>query len=243
MTKFLKSIKLVAIVVIATSIVSCNKKNKTTTESTDKVVENTSNNKYLEKLSKSNSTLVMVDYLTGFDPGLKTIEKNLYNHNVTALAQIGQIFKLPTVILGDTGSFRGNFYPLLKKYLPDAPQLERHAPSAWTEQSFRDFLKNAGRKKIIIAGISIDNCALQTSLDLLKNGYEVYVVVDASGTDEHLVEQAAMIRLTQAGAVMVTWVSIASEIMGDWQSPEGAAVGKLYQDHSNWNGKLGTIER
>ncbi len=227
-------------------LISCNQEKKSnaglTTESSTTETSK-SDNPYLEKLSKTNSTLVMVDYLTGFDPGLKTIERNLYYHNVTALAQIGSIFKLPTVILGDTGSFRGNFYPLLKKYLPNAPQLERHAPSAWTEQKFRDFLKDTDRKKVIIAGISLDNCVLQTSLDLLRNGYQVYVVVDASGTDEHLVEQAAMMRLTQAGAVMVNWVSIASEIMEDWQTPEGPAVGKLYQDHSSWNGTVKPIER
>lgn len=200
-------------------------------------------NHFTEKLSKTNSVLIMVDYLTGFDPGLRTIEKNLYNHNVTALAKIGQIFKLPTAVLGDTGSFRGNFYPLIDKYLPDAPKIERHAPSAWTEQAFRDFLKNSGRKKVIIAGISLDNCTLLTSLDLLRNGYQVYVVVDASGTDEKLVELAAMMRLTQAGAVMVSWVSMASEIMEDWQSPEGPLVGKLYQEHSSWSGELVTIAR
>lgn len=62
------------------------------------------------------------------------------------------------------------------------------------------------------------------------------MVVDASGSDEKLVEQAAMMRLTQAGAVMTSWVSLASELMGDWQTPEGPAVGKLYQEHSAWGG-------
>lgn len=238
----MKATNLFLTICLTTTLISCNQEKKKT-DGQNAISENKNENPYLEKLSKTNSALVMVDYLTGFDPGLKTIEKNLYIHNVTALAQIGQIFKLPTVILGDEGDFRGQFYPLLKKHLPNAPILARHAPSAWTEQSFRDFLKNSGRKKIIIAGISLDNCTLQTSLDLLKNGYEVYVVVDASGTDEHLVEQAAMMRLTQAGAVMVNWVSIASEIMEDWQSPEGAAIGKLYQDHSTWNGVLKPIER
>ncbi|MBC7936572.1 MAG: isochorismatase family protein [Rhizobacter sp.] len=228
-------------VVLMFIFVSCDENKTSENASTQDTT--VASNKYTEKLSKSNSVLVMVDYLTGFDPGLKTIEKNLYYHNVTALAQIGQIFKLPTAVLGDTGSFRGNFYPLIDKYLPDAPKLSRHAPSAWTEKSFQDFLQKTGRKKIIIAGISLDNCTLLSSLDLLKNGYEVYVVVDASGTDEKLVEQAAMMRLTQAGAVMVSWVTIASEIMGDWETPEGALVGKLYKDHSAWNGQLGPIER
>jgi nicotinamidase-related amidase len=207
-----------------------------------KIIKNP-NNIYWEKLSKNNSALVMVDYLTGFDPGLKTIDKNLYYHNVTALAKIGKIFKLPTVVLGDEGGFRGSFYPLLNKYLPTAPRVGRNAPSAWKEPKFKSFVQSAKRKKIIIAGISIDNCVLQTTLDLLQNGYEVYVVVDCSGSDELLVENAAMMRLTQAGAVMVNWVSIASELIDDWANPEGQEVGQLYQDHSKWNGELKPIDR
>jgi hypothetical protein len=235
----MKMMKMIIGLLAIGTLLSCNdSKQKEAT-----VLANLTANKYTEKLSKTNATLIMVDYLTGFDPGLKTIDRNLYYHNVTALAKIGKIFNLPTAVLGDEGGFRGNFYPLINKYLPNAPKLPRKNPSAWTEKGVRDFLEKANRKKIIIAGISINNCTLQTSLDLLKNGYEVYVVVDASGTDEVLVEQAAMMRLTQAGAVMVTWVSIASEIMEVWETPEGNEVGRLYQEHSAWNGKLKPIER
>jgi nicotinamidase-related amidase len=186
------------------------------------------------KLTPNNSALIMVDYLTGFWPGLRTVDSLTYENNVTALAKIGQIFALPTVVLGDTGSFRGQFYPQMARYLPNAQRVQRHAPSAWKERAFRDALATAGRRKLIIAGISIDNCVLQTSLDLLRAGYEVYVVADASGSDSRLVEDAAMMRLTQAGAVMTSWVSLASELMDDWQNPTGPAVGALYQQHSTW---------
>ena len=198
----------------------------------------TSSNQYLEKLSKTNSVLIMVDYLTGFDTGLRTINRSTYVNNVEAVAKMGAIFKLPTILLGDEGGFRGNFYPFIKKHLPDAKQFGRHTPSAFHSPELVKALEETGRKKLIIGGISIDNCVLQTSLDLLKAGYEVYVIVDASGADEPLVETAAMMRLTQAGAVMVNWVSIASEIMDDWNTPEGPAIGKLYQDHSAWGGFL-----
>jgi nicotinamidase-related amidase len=193
--------------------------------------------RYLEKLTPQNATLIMVDYLTGFWPGLRTVDSVTYENNVTALAKIGQIFKLPTVILGDEGRFRGRFYPQLARHLPAAQRIERHAPSAWKEQAFRDALAKAARPKLIVAGISIDNCVTQTSLDLLRAGYEVYVVVDVSGSDTPLVEQAAMLRLTQAGAVMTNWVSLASELMDDWQRPEGATVGALYKQHSKWGGE------
>ncbi|WP_052732743.1 isochorismatase family protein [Hymenobacter terrenus] len=191
---------------------------------------------YLEKLTPQNSVLVMVDFLTGFDPGLKTIDKSLFNNNVTALTKVGKLFKLPTLVIGDEGGFRGKFYPALAQYLPDAPRIERHTVSAWQEPKFVEAVKKTGRKKLILAGISIDNCTTHLALDALKAGYEVYVVTDCSGSNEKLVEEAAMMRLTQAGAVMTSWVSLGSELLGDWKKPEGATLGQIYQEHSAWGG-------
>ena len=88
-----------------------------------------------------------------------------------------------------------------------------------------------------MAGISTDNCVTQTALDLLKAGYEVYIIVDASGTDSKLVEDAAIARIMQAGAVTTNWGCIASELMGDWQSSAGEKIGALYQEHSQWGGQ------
>ena len=77
---------------------------------------------------------------------------------------------------------------------------------------------------------------MQTALDLLKADYETYIVIDASGTESKLAEDAAIYRLIQAGAVITNWGCIASELMGDWQSAEGEKVGALYQEHSQWGG-------
>jgi hypothetical protein len=62
------------------------------------------------------------------------------------------------------------------------------------------------------------------------------VVVDVCGSDTFLNEQTAMLRLTQAGAVMTNWASIASQIMLDWQTLEGSEIGRLYQENSYWGG-------
>ena len=194
-------------------------------------------NPYHVKLSRDNAVLVMVDHLSGFMPGIQTIAPALFQKNVTAVAKIGKIFKLPTVVLGDEGGFRGNFLPQIRDFLGDAHFVERHTPSAWHVQEFQDTLKSFGRPKVVLAGVSIDNCVELTSLDLLRNGYEVYVVVDASGTTTTQVETAAMMRLTQAGAVMTNWVSLASEIMEDWGTPEGPLIGALYREYSPWGGE------
>ena len=62
---------------------------------------NEERSRYLQKLQPDNCTLIMIDYLTGFDPGIRTIDMDKFQDNVTALASIGKIFDLPTVVLGD----------------------------------------------------------------------------------------------------------------------------------------------
>ncbi|SMG47022.1 Nicotinamidase-related amidase [Marivirga sericea] len=193
-----------------------------------------SQNQYTERLKKEEVTLVMVDFLEGFVPGIRTIDRNMFYANAEALAKVGSIFKLPTIMLGDEGGFRGNFFPKVKENLPNATYIERHTVSAWDEPKFREELERMGNKKIVLGGISIDICTTQLTLDLLNNGYQVYVVVDASGSDTNLNEMAAMLRLTQAGAVMLNWGALASELMKDWATPEGPQVGELYQKYSYW---------
>ena len=192
---------------------------------------------YQSRLTPEDCAIVLVDFLHGFDPGLQTIPTKRWERNVEAFAKLAKLFqpRSPVFVLGDEGGFRGKFYDAIKEQLPDAPRFGRHTPSAMQAEDFRNALEATGRKRIVIGGVSLDLCTMHTSLDMLKAGYEVFVVVDCSGTESELVQTAAMMRLTQAGAVMTNWVSLASELMGDWQTPEGEVVGKLYAE-SAWSG-------
>ena len=193
---------------------------------------------YAEKLSRDNAAVVLVDFLDGFLPGLRTIDHLLLRKNAEALTRLSSLFNLPTLMLGEEGSFRGYFFSEVTDNAHHATRIERHTPSAWDEPTFRDAVAATGRKKIILGGISLDICTLLLTLDLIGAGYEPYVVVDVSGSDTELNQMAAMMRMTQAGAVMVTVGSIASEIMRDWQTPEGKTVGELYQENSYWGRRL-----
>lgn len=194
----------------------------------------TAQGKYTEKLAPDNCTLVMVDFLEGFMPGIRTIDHNLFYANAEALARVSTIFNLPTIMLGDEGGFRGSFFKEVKENLPGAKHIERHAVSAWDVPEFQAEIKRIGRNKIVLGGISLDICTTALTLDLLNAGYMVYVIVDASGSDTKLNELAAMMRLTQAGAVMMNWGMLASELMKDWRTPEGPKVGELYKEYSYW---------
>jgi Isochorismatase family len=193
---------------------------------------------YCEKLTRDNCVVILVDFLDGFLPGLKTINHDLLRKNAEAFARLSKIFNIPTIMLGEEGGFRGKFFPEIVSHADHAIRVERHTPSAWDEPTFREKLAAIGRKKVLLGGISLDICTLQLALDLQGAGYESYVVVDVSGSDTQLNETAALLRMTQAGVVLVSWASVASEIMKDWETPEGPQVGQLYQELSYWGNRL-----
>ena len=193
---------------------------------------------YTEKVTRDNAAVILVDFLDGFLPGLKTIEHGLLRKNAEAFARLSEIFRMPTIMLGEEGGFRGKFFPEVVEHAKHAVPVARHTPSAWDEPKFRGEIERIGRKKLIVGGISLDVCTTLLTLDLLAAGYEFHVVVDVCGSDTHLNEQAAISRLTQAGAVMTNWASLASELMRDWETPEGPQIGQLYQEYSYWGNRL-----
>lgn len=99
-------------------------------------------------------------------------------------------------------------------------------------------MEETARKRWLVGGISLDICTTLLTLDMLAAGFEIFVVVDASGSDSTLVESAAMSRLAQAGATLVSWGTVASELMRDWQTAEGPEVGKLYAELSAWGNRV-----
>jgi nicotinamidase-related amidase len=128
---------------------------------------------YAEKLTRDNAAVILVDFLDGFFPGIKTIDHDLLRRNAEAFARLSKIFDMPTIMLGEEGSFRGEFFPGVVANADHAIRIERHTPSAWDEPNFRKALESIGRKKIILGGISLDICTLQLTLDLISGGYPV----------------------------------------------------------------------
>ena len=55
-----------------------------------------------------------------------------------------------------------------------------------------------------------------TALDALREGYEVYPVVDAIGGTSVEAHRAGLERVIQAGARPISWVSLACELQRDW---------------------------
>jgi len=139
---------------------------------------------------------------------------------VLALADLAKFFELPTIL---TTSFEqgpnGPLVPELKEMFSDAPYIARPGQiNAWDNEDFVKAIRATGRKQIIIAGVVTDVCVAFPTLSALAEGFEVFVVTDASGTFNTTVQQAAWARMSAAGAQLMNWFSVACELHRDWRN-------------------------
>lgn len=102
--------------------------------------------------------------------------------------------------------------------------------NAWDNADFVAAVKKTGRKQLIIAGVVTDVCVAFPALSAMEEGFEVFVVTDASGTFNTTVRDAAWSRMTQNGAQLMNWFSVACELHRDWRNDiEG--LGALLSNH------------
>jgi nicotinamidase-related amidase len=172
------------------------------------------------RLDKTRAAVLLVDHQAGLISLVQDFPPNEFKNNVLALAALAKFFKLPTIL---TTSFEegpnGPIVPELKQMFPDAPYIARPGNiNAWDNEDFVKAVKATGKKQLIIAGVVTDVCVAFPALSALEEGYEVFVVTDASGTFNETVQQAAWARMSAAGAQLMNWFSVACELHRDWRN-------------------------
>lgn len=102
--------------------------------------------------------------------------------------------------------------------------------NAWDNEDFLAAVRATGKKQLIIAGVVTEVCVAFPTLSALEEGYDVYVVTDASGTFNEVTRHSAWQRMQQAGAQLMTWFAVACELHRDWRNDiEG--IGELFSNH------------
>lgn len=173
-----------------------------------------------KRLNKDDAVVLLVDHQTGLISLVQDFTPNEFKNNVLALGDIAKFFKLPTILTTsfDSGP-NGPIVPELKAQFPDAPFIARPGQiNAWDNEDFVKAIKATGRKQLIIAGVVTDVCVTFPTLSALAEGFDVFVVTDSSGTFNTTVQQASWNRMTQAGAQMMNWFSVACELQRDWRN-------------------------
>jgi len=184
------------------------------------------------RLDKSQAAMLLVDHQAGLLSLVRDIEPDKFKNNVLATADLAKYFDLPTIL---TTSFEdgpnGPIVPELKETFPNAPFIPRPGQiNAWDNADFVDAIKATGRKQLIIAGVVTEVCVAFPALSAIEEGYDVFVVTDASGTFDPITRDAAWSRMAAAGVQLMTWFGVACELHRDWRN-DVEGLGTLFANH------------
>ena len=185
-----------------------------------------------KRLDKSQAAVLLVDHQAGLLSLVRDIGPDPFKNNVLALADLAKYFKLPTIL---TTSFEdgpnGPLMPELKQTFPDAPYIPRPGQiNAWDNEDFVGAVKATGRKQLIVAGVVTEVCVAFPALSAIEEGYDVFVVTDASGTFNEITRHSAWARMSEAGAQLMSWFGLACELHRDWRN-DVEGLGTLFSNH------------
>jgi nicotinamidase-related amidase len=161
---------------------------------------------------------VFIDHQPQMSFGVASgIDRQLLVNNVLLLAHGAKLFGVPTILTTvETESFSGPMWPQLLDVFPSQKPIERTGMNSWDTPAFRDAIKATGKKNIILSGLWTEVCITWPTLNMIAEGYNIYVVEDACAGTSPAAHDAALSRMVQAGAVRMTTVSTVLEFQRDW---------------------------
>lgn len=185
-----------------------------------------------EPLTQDNAALVLVDHQVGLMTGIRDYSIAELKHNVVGLAKAAKALDIPIVTTTTSAEMLwGPAFPELADALPEHRFIDRTSVNAWDDPRVAAAIRATGRQKLIFAGVSLEVCAAFPAMRAVREGYEAYVAVDASGTFNITKRETALIRLAQSGVVIADGASLMVEILADNARPEaGAVYGALGMD-------------
>lgn len=172
---------------------------------------------FTDMITPDNAAMVLIDFQPAMYQGVQSHDRLEIVHNVQILAKAAKLFGLPTVLSTVAkDSFSGPFMPEVTELFPDLAVVDRTSINSWVDAEFRKAVAATGRRKIVLAGLWTEACVMFPSLDLLREGYEVYIPADACGDVSREAHERAMQRLVQAGAVPMNALQVVFELQQDW---------------------------
>ncbi|MDM5180766.1 hydrolase [Massilia sp. DJPM01] len=169
-------------------------------------------------LTPQNSALIVIDYQPVQVNSIASMDRQLLINNIVGVSKAAIAYGLPIVhstVNVKTGLNKPPI-PQLRKVLEGIPTYDRTTINSWEDVEFQAAVKATGRKKLIMTALWTEACLTFPALDALRDGYEVYVVVDAVGGTSGAAHEAALRRIEQAGGNMISVVQMFCELQRDW---------------------------
>jgi nicotinamidase-related amidase len=198
-----------------------------------------SNDSELDLLTDMNSVLVLVDYQPTMIKSIASGDKTTIKKAAVLAAKAANILDVPVVLSSINPKSNGDVFPEIRELFPEQEIFARKVPSfdAFEDQSTYDAVKKTNKNKLVISGLWTSMCFTYTALHAVKEGYDVYGLIDAAGDSTIDAHNYGVKRMLQAGVIPITLESLVSEWMHDWDNPKS---GKLVEEvYSKYGAMIG----
>jgi nicotinamidase-related amidase len=169
-------------------------------------------------ITPQNAAFLFIDYQPAQISSIRSMDRDLLLANAVSTVRTIKTFDVP-VVHSTVNVASGRGQPTLPEFaglLAEDKPYDRTTVNSWEDIEFLQAVRATGRRKLIICALWTEVCMAFTAIDALREGYEVYPVVDAIGGTSPEAHRTGLDRVIQAGGQPVTWVSLACELQRDW---------------------------
>jgi nicotinamidase-related amidase len=188
-----------------------------------------------ELLNPTNHALVLIDHESQMVFAVKSSSTEELRNNVAIVAGASKIFNVPTVVTTVAEkSFSGPVFPEVSEFYPanTTNYIDRTTMNTWEDVNAYKAITSKNKKKIVLAGLWTSVCIVGPALSAKAEGYDVYVITDASGDVSREAHEMAINRLVQQGIKPITSMQYLLELQRDWARSETyAAVTSLVKKY------------
>lgn len=188
----------------------------------------------LDLLTDKNSALVLVDYQPSMIRSVSSGDKTTIKQAAILAAKAASILKVPVVLSSINPKQNGDFFHEITNIFPSQEVYAREIPSfdAFEDKNTWNAFKKLERDKVVISGLWTSMCFTYTALHALKDGYDVYGLIDSAGDSTISAHEYGVKRMLQAGVIPITLESLVSEWMHDWDNPKsGELIEEVYSKY------------
>jgi nicotinamidase-related amidase len=184
-------------------------------------------------IDPNDAVLLLIDHQSGLFQLVRDIELPVLRSNVTALAKISRLAKIPTFTTASVPDGpNGPLIPEIHQHNSEAVYIPRTGQiNAWDNPAWVDAIEKTGRKTLLIAGTLTSVCMAFPTLSALAAGYKVFTIIDASGNWSQMATDLTLARVVQAGAMPIDTYAVIGELMNTWNRPDAMEFAAVAVDH------------
>ncbi len=181
-------------------------------------------------IDPDNVAMLLIDHQSGLFQTIKDMPFTEVRSNAATLAKVASLAKIPVITTASVPQGpNGPLIPEIHRYAPHAQYVARRGEiNAWDNPEFVAAVNATGKKQLIIAGTITSVCMAFPSIAAVHEGYQVFAVVDASGTYSKMAQEITLARVVQAGVVPMDTAAVCSEVQRSWNREDAPQWAEAY---------------